>query len=308
MTGDHGPFGAPLADDELGRLIAEGLARRVAGPVDERALVAGARAGAVRIRRRRSAGAALVALVVLALPAGLLGSRLLGGGERDTSTAAGSARSATGGAGARSAPMTAGDGVAAREARGDAASASAASAQTSSVVGAVGGPAAPAPSPLSDMAAPSTSPGAALQRATASPAATVPPPLMPVPLARTASGAVAIPGDALLGAADLSAVTTLPLRPTSDTANTRPAAAVSAAQVCGRAPTGGPSAEGSRSVTFEQAPGATSGWLIGSTVRVFRGTAAARYLVALTGQQRCLATAVVADAGSAAIGHGAVDA
>ena len=40
-------------DDDLGRLLAEGLRRGAEAPVDERQLVRGAQLGAARIRRRR---------------------------------------------------------------------------------------------------------------------------------------------------------------------------------------------------------------------------------------------------------------
>ena len=75
-------------DDGLARLIGEAVRRDVEGPVDGRRLVAGARRGAVRIRRRRNIGAVAVAAVLLAgVPVGLV--RLTGSQQTADSTAAG---------------------------------------------------------------------------------------------------------------------------------------------------------------------------------------------------------------------------
>jgi hypothetical protein len=317
MTPGHDPHGSPagppLGDDELGRLIAGGLSRRADGPVDERSLVAGARAGAVRIRRRRSAAAVLAAVVVVGLPAGLYGQRLFAGGQSSTSAgrAAPEAVSAS-----SPAPLSAQDAGSPASAAGPAPRGEPVT-TASADAGYPAGPSAPGPS----VAGPSAPGGPASSKAVSSTAAPsrpviqAPSPVSPgaplparAPLPRTSSGAVAVPAGALLSAADLRPVSTLPVTPSSDTGNASPAPAIAAADVCGRVPAGMPAPQGSRAVTFERAPGTVSGWLISSGVRVFRGSDAERYLATLRGQQNCLAGSSVAGADAAAIGHGPADA
>ena len=58
-------------DDALGRLLAEGLGRSAAGPVDDRELLAGARRGAARIRRRRRTVLTVASILVIGSPVGL---------------------------------------------------------------------------------------------------------------------------------------------------------------------------------------------------------------------------------------------
>jgi hypothetical protein len=303
MTLDHGPRG----DDDLGRLIAEGLARRVEGPVDERSLVAGAQAGARRIRRRRSVATALAAVVVLGLPVGIYGARMVAGPERSTATAvsdgradAGSMSAAEAGStGAQDVPTETGSvAMAPGSAGGDAGSGPGLAAQGSALAAA---PDAAAAGSNASQLQPSIAGPLPESAAPAAPATGA-----PTAAPRAASGVVAVPAAALLVAADLRPVTATTVVPSGTSA---PAAApvLTAADLCGRAPTGVPPSAGSLGVTFEDARGAPDGWLLGSAVRAFGGSGAVRYLATLTAAGACLAPTLGSGADAAAVGHGPPD-
>jgi hypothetical protein len=70
-------------DDALGQLLAEGLGRVAARPVDDGELLAGARRGAARIRRRRRTVLTVASVLVIGSPVGLAVSEL--GGSSQTS-------------------------------------------------------------------------------------------------------------------------------------------------------------------------------------------------------------------------------
>jgi hypothetical protein len=82
-------------DDALGQLLAEGLGRLAAGPVDDGDLLAGARRGAARIRRRRRAALTVASVLVIGSPVGLAASELMGSSQPSHITSATGLRSAS---------------------------------------------------------------------------------------------------------------------------------------------------------------------------------------------------------------------
>lgn len=155
-------------DDVLGQLLAEGLGRVVAGPVDDGELLAGARRGAARIRRRRRTALAVASVLVIGSPVGLAMSELM---EREQSTSA-----------AAEVAPSAGDGPASAEVGADQFGAGAESQR--------------AADGLRSASASASAPAPASAPATGGPS---------VPAA--AAGAPQVPDAALLTAADLRAVT-----------------------------------------------------------------------------------------------------
>jgi hypothetical protein len=238
------PIGPGLDDEGLGRMLAEGLGRAAAGPVDERELLAGARRGAARIHRRRRATLVAATVLVLGAPGGLVAGQMFRAStssERPT-LSAGSAESSVPG------PASMG---------GD--------------------------SPLTRQQAP---PDAASR------------PALPSVTAR-----VSVPDTALLTAADLPGIT---MRRTSDTLD-GPVPAAEAADTCGSVLVTELSEIGGRAVVFEQRGDVTpSGWLLGSTVRVYSSGGAGSYLAAAR-RLVCLSPVVVAGADEALVGQGRPD-
>lgn len=279
--------GPPLGDDELGRLLADGLRRDADRPVDERALMTGAWRGAARIRRRRRTGVLVAAVVVAALPAGVVINRWAQDQRYSASSAASSSAS-----GSEAGPQAFATGAAAGSAGPASVDRQAVQPGAAASPGAAGAGSAPR-----TRAAPS---------GVQTPAAT-PAPSSPATLSRTATGAVVIPAAALLTVADAGPVTSVTLPVADDTANVTSPVFPAAADACGTAPSGLPAEAGGRSVTFQQPAGTSTGWLFGSTVRVFKGTDAAAYLTALT-RQECLAPLLVTGLSGALLGQGAPDA
>lgn len=95
-------------DDALGQLLAEGLGRVVAGPVDDGELLAGARRGAARIRRRRRTALTLASVLVIGSPVGLVVSELMGSSQPVSSTNAAAPAAQSSGDGSAS-PVAAAD-------------------------------------------------------------------------------------------------------------------------------------------------------------------------------------------------------
>jgi len=311
------------SDDELGRLLAEGLRRGSDAPVDEYRLVAGAREGAGRIRRRRRTLAQAAAGAVLVVPVVLFGPRLLGGGSSDDATSAGAASSA--------------EKVAGSVADAAGGSAAAGSAGEPSSISAVSASALAGPLSASAPAAGSAAATRAVDAATGTKAPAVPsaPPSRSVPALPTTppratpptpgttrstgattaatsssssssvSGPAGVPASALLTAADLVPVTGSGLARTTDTGSTSRVPAPAAVDVCGQALGALPAEESGRAVGYQRASGTTA-WVAGSTVRSFAGSGASAYLVAL-GRQECLGTVAVAGADTALAGHGPAD-
>jgi len=304
---------APLGDDDLGRLISEGLHRDAARPVDESALVSGARGRAVRIRRRRSVVTTVAAVVLIGVPVGTYGVQALRTSSRSMDAA---------GSSSLSGPLSPYDAKAAGGVGADSRAASSGEAAASVVTGG-GSPqtAIPVPGPSGPPQAPAGSPPAALSSGPAAPQATTGPgaPLLsPAPtsagpatrssgstaaLQRTPAGAVAIPDAALLTGADLLPATGGPLAAASHTRNVTPAPGVTGADVCGAAPAA-PAVAGSRAATFQRTTGGS--WTAATTVRVYAGTGAAGYLHLFTAQS-CL-RGVTVDGSAGRVGHGTVDA
>jgi hypothetical protein len=272
MTLPDGRHGPGPDDADLGRLLAEGLHRQTDGPVDERGLLTGARRGAVRIRRRRSAAVGLAVVVVLAgVPVGLLRSHLAG---QASETSAGSAASAPTFASpgpldaGKSAPAVAGP----ESARG---------------FGAESGAGATAP------AAPSET-GALTTHGLLVPSASA--------MSSSAASAASIPDAALLTAADISQVAMSPM------ADRVPAPATVAADSCGRPLTAVPAAITSRAVGYQNKPGpAATAWQLGSAVRVFGGDGASGYLAAAQ-RLGCTGLTLTGIGDAATGGHGPADA
>lgn len=270
-------------DSTLGRLLEEGLGRAAGGPVDDGDLLAGARRGAARIRRRRRTVMSVATVMVLAGPVGFAASELMRPAGETTSTASVAAApelaSASPGAAREVASATVGGQA------GDADGSSEPFADPSAAAAASG--AVPAPSVLPN----SASVAAESKSATDS---------------RVAGGVASVPDDALLTAADLAAAG-LPrpaARPTSDTSYSGPVPAAPPAETCGAALVGVPAAAFGRVAVLDG--GTAEGWLLGSTVRVFAGTGAQDY-AAVASRSGCLAPVTVAGADSAAVGAGPRD-
>jgi len=211
MTADHEVSpGGPLDDDALGRLLADGLQRGARRSVDGDLLVAGATAGARRIRRRRSALAGAAALV-------LVGSGAAWITQGSTETVTGSSASASKLAEAAPAPAVAGD------ARGPAGTDAAGSVPAGS------GAAGPVP------------PG------TATPlAVTVPPPGAAQAPRPSGGGPAAVPETALLQHEDVGSSLMGPF--VSTTADDGTAPALTPADVCGTPLPAPPPQAGARGV------------------------------------------------------------
>jgi hypothetical protein len=125
-------------------------------------------------------------------------------------------------------------------------------------------------------------------------------------LPRSGTGAVAVPTTALLDPAALTAVIGATPVVTQDGANRTPARLPTAADLCGRTPTGLGVASGSRAQTFAPPPTTVAPWTAVSAARVFAGSAAPAYLTALA-RQTCL-TPLTHLGDQALLGHGPADA
>lgn len=287
MTSPHddlGGSGGPGGDDaRLGRLLADGLGRSVGRPVDAEDLLAGARRGAVRIRRRRNTAVGLATALVLVVPGSLVIGQFLGStsvitaesGAAGGSAPAGEPATGAGAADARPVPEAGGPGDATHASPEAPMVADPPETDTFARIG-------ESSSALSTSSAPSTSQGAS----------------------RTTGGQVAVPDGALLGPADLPQGT---LRRTADSGNRAPVAVATAPERCGGALGEVPLSAGSREVVFEERTGAVaSRWLLGSTVRVFAGDRAEQFVSAVA-RLDCVSSVTVLLGDEALAGQGRPD-
>jgi hypothetical protein len=240
-------------DDELGRLISEGLSRGTGAPVDERCLLDGARRGAMRIRRRRAVAVRVVAALAVVLPVGVASVELILPEPTRSSGAASRQGSADDSADRAVSASPTGEGKRNVGSAGDSSEA-AASPLTK------GEPSAPSatdtgvPSPLIAVSTSSPRPGA---------------------LSYGASGQAIIPDGALLTKRDLSP---RPLVRTSDTGNLTEVPPPRPTDTCGVQLVGLPRAVGSREVVFGQRAGSPSQWSVSDVVRVFAADGSRKYL------------------------------
>ena len=276
MTADHD---ASLPDDDaLGRLLADGLHRGADRPVDGDVLVAGATAGARRIRRRRSALAGAAALV-------LVGSGVAWFSQSSTGTATNASSAEATLAAAPAVP-----GAARGQAGTDAAGSAAKDAAGSDAAGS-GGTGSAGPVHAGSATAGPVPPGPATPLAV-----TVPPPGAPQ-APHPSVGGTAVPGTALLRIED---VMSLMGAFASTTANNGEVPALTPADVCGVPLPAPPPQAGARGVDWR---GRVA---VESVVRVLPGDGAGSYAAALLAQPCLRRTSGAFDEGG--YGHGPADA